>query len=336
MKHFSTRAAALASAGILTACGGGSDPTPDPAHFSGPDDSMATRISAATSLDDAAVFETTAKTTQLDYDADIATQLPDTPMTVRLFRTSPTAAPSLVIETEEGDFSFGPEDLDRWGNFSKENSGSRTTSRGWLDNANGYRIREDGDFTNDAGQRIDPQSFKYHVPFVVWSWNEEEEISLRHMAAIGLETSPSDMPQARTAYYNGYGWVELHRVDDPGERVRYGVDEIYLTASFEDGTISGRFDDWELWGDDEAVKTQIAYDLSPTLIEGNGFSSSLAPSASCATISGGACPTMPDSIVSGKFYGPYAAEAGGTIETGQFTFDGANWVGVGTFNTAEE
>ena len=336
MKRFFACSLALA-AGFLSACGGGSDPATDPAHFAGPDDSMATRISAATSLEDAATFETTAKALQLDFDADATTQLPDEPMTVRLFRTSPTAAPTLVMETEQGEHSFGPEDLDQWGNFSKENSGSWTTSGSWLSHANGYRIREDGAFTNDAGQRIDPQSFKHHVPFTVWAWNEETEIGLRHMAVIGLETSPGDMPQSRTAYYNGYGQVDLHRVDDPGDRTRFGVDEVNLTANFDDGTVSGRLDEWVLWQDDgSGVLTEISYDLLPASIDGNGFLASLAPSASCA-FSGNACPAVPDSSVAGKFYGPYAAEAAGTIETGGFAdSEGVNWIGIGAFNTAEE
>ncbi len=319
----------------LAACGGDSTPPANPQHFSGPDDSIATRISSATSLEDAATFQTSAKVLRRDFAADTTTQLPDVPMSVRLFRTSPTAAPTLVIKTEAGEYSFGPEDLDDWDNFFKENSGSWTVSRSWLSHANGYRLDEDGDFVSAAG-RIDPQSFKYHVPFAFWTWNEDEEIATRQFAAIGIATAPSDMPQSRTAYYNGYGRIEFYRVDDPGERMRFGLDEVYLTADFADGTISGLLDEWELWEDDDAVPTEISYEFLPTPIDSNGFSTSLAPSASCATIAGLTCPTMPDSNVTGKFYGSYASEVGGTIETGEFEFEGENWIGIGAFNTAEE
>ena len=56
MKAFSTCALALAAAGHLSACGGGVGSGGDPAQFSGKNDRIATRISGATTLEEATTF----------------------------------------------------------------------------------------------------------------------------------------------------------------------------------------------------------------------------------------------------------------------------------------
>ena len=186
----------------LAACGGDGSPPPDPKHFSGPDDSIATRISAASSLEEAATFEADNcdGTPARDFDADTVTQLPREPMTVRLFRTSPDTL-SLVIETASGEFSFGPEDadpdilgrvLDRGLQFAGVFDGN------WLGYANGYYKVPDSD-------AIYPENLTYHVPFIVDRTARPKTSRQITFGVIGLETSPSDMPQSRTAHFQGVG-----------------------------------------------------------------------------------------------------------------------------------
>ena len=55
MNRHASRVPALAAAGLLTACGGGGNDG-DPAHFSGRNDSMASRISDARTLEEATTF----------------------------------------------------------------------------------------------------------------------------------------------------------------------------------------------------------------------------------------------------------------------------------------
>ena len=63
-------------------------------------------------------------------------------------------------------------------------------------------------------------------------------------------------------------------------------------------------------------------------IDGSGFTGTLAPAAGCDRIT--------SSTVNGGFYGPYADEAGGTIQ-GEFTrADGSEEIGIGIFYTNRE
>lgn len=313
----------LAAALALAACGGDGSPPPDPKFFSGPDDSVATRISAASSLEEAATFEAATTAIQRDFDAETTTQLPREPTTVRLFRTSPDTL-SLVIKTASGEFSFGPEDLDDWGEFWKEDYISlagQTGQRSWLRNANGYGINDNG--------AINPAIFRFHFPFTVQDYTAEDSLT-EHWGMIGLETSPSDMPQSRTAHFRGWGEMKFYQSAQPREREKFDIDQVYLTADFANNSISGLLDKWVLVEGGSDSPTGISYQLMPTEIDGNGFSGSLAPSASCSDAS---CYAMPDSSVVGKFYGPYAAEVGAIIETGTVTdAEGVSWVGFGTFS----
>lgn len=315
----------------LAACGSGGDSTPplDPRYFSGPDDSMSMRINAATSREEATPFHTSAKVLERDFDSEagtgVARQLPDESMIVRLFRTMPEGMPSLVIEKDSGELSFGPEHEDD-NNFRMDNYGSWAWGRDWLAQANGYRLDDDG--------IIDIQDRKHHIPFSISSWLEDEERAIQHIAVIGIETAPRDMPQLKTAHYDGRGRLEVWPVNDPltRERMSFYINRVSLTANFADDTISGSLNEWEVRvGRGDRTPIGSVYDLFPTAIDGNGFSTSLSPSASCSDI----CPTMPDSNVEGRFYGPYATEVGGTIETREFSHDGRDWIGLGVIYTAD-
>ncbi len=311
----------LAAALALAACGGDGSPPPDPKYFSGPDDSIATRIRAASSLEEAATFEAAATAIRQDFDAGTVTQLPREPMTVRLFRPSPDTL-SLVIETASGEFSFAPEDLLPSGDFLKEDYGSWASRGDWLGNANGYRTSD-----NDAIRAL---NFKFHVPYIFWDATTERSWTT-HFGMIGLETSPGDMPQSKTAHFRGRGNVDFYQSAQPRKRENYHIADVSLTAYFANNKISGLLDDWVLFEEDGSESpTGISYQLTQTDIDGNGFSGSLEPSASCLDV---LCGDMPNSSIAGKFYGPYAAEVGATIETGTFTdAEDVEWVGVGTFS----
>ena len=296
----------------------------DPVYSFGPDDTLAVLISSAASLDDAVTFKAEASALHHNWEDTRTEELPGRVVSLKLFRTSPTAWPNLVIEAGGRQMTLGPEHVyDVHGNYynPEEQIWANTHSGGWLAVANGFYLDEDGD--------IDPLSTRYHARFGLHISGAR---GFDHHGVFGIETFPDSVPGQGTAHFDGDAYILFQVVDD--QRWADLQSEIHLTADFDAGMLHGNLFDREIWDPDTEMHEEfpgIAYELAPTAIDGNGFSTSLV--ADCGSDDGD-CPPMPDSRVAGKFYGPYAAEAGGTIATGEFTWRGDTWVGVGSFGSA--
>ena len=306
----------------------------DSVYFSGPDDTLTNLFSSATSLDDAVTFKADVNAMVHDWENSTHMLMPDQPVSLKLFRPSPTAVPTLVIEAGERQMTFGPEHVDDDGedyfvdNAPDERIWAWASGRGWLGHANGFGVdEEDADFESPAG-RIDPVWTKYHLSFGFYVAGEDNR-DLRYEGVIGIETPPGDMPRQRTAYFDGGANIRVFSTGNEYHQLKMDSD-IHLTADFATGMLHGSLVDWEIWDsmtDTEEEEPGTKYELVPTAIDGNGFSTSLVPDCDC--------PHMPNSLVSGKFYGPHAAEAGGTIVTGEFMLEGQTWIGIGRFRSTD-
>lgn len=228
-KRILATAAALSGLALLTACGGGGNGTTatgtqqNPQNFSGPNDSLATRISEAGTLQAATTF--TAKTVGLNHSHENGepseTVFADPQdMAVRMFRASadPGTPPTVVVALDGGGpVTFMPEHAgDRnWRfpgtgnhhipNESPDDDGNgEADARKWfwtwdgypLDHANGF------DWEGRADGKLYPKERKHHVALGYFATGEPED--MRRLAVIGLHTAPDDMPtHSVRAVYEG-------------------------------------------------------------------------------------------------------------------------------------
>ncbi len=320
MTRFGTIATTIAAIAMLAACGGGDgtetggmpgERPSDPGHYSGEGDSMAARISNATSLDAATAF--TARTVGLDHtfdddDVNNAELADNEDITLRIFRTSPDAVPTFVVTLGGEATTFGPEHAPEDEHYSIEGPGDSDDKFLWtwagypIDHASGF---DWGDWIEE-GKR-NPLKRQFHIPVgIYYSRGDQGLADLRRYAVIGLETPPGDMPSVE-AVYEGSVRIDSYPEDGARDRERFDAD-ITLTADFSANTIGGVMDNWENRDADEDLSA-ISFMLTPATITGNGFSTSMAPSAACTE-----CPEIVSSTVAGKFYGPAASETGGTIQ----------------------
>ena len=325
-----TTATALSGLALLTACGGGGTTTapPNPQSFSGPNDSVATRISNARTSDQATAF--TATTVGVDFipGGKVESAEPEE-ITVKIYRTGPNAVPTVELTRGDDVMTFGPEHAPDGENYrvprSAEDAQDNRNLWMWagypIEHANGYEV-------HDNGER-EAQSRKHLVPLGFWI-NTEEADPLRN-AVIGLHTRPADMPtHSIPAFYEGWAFLESWQADNGANHSRFRG-ELRLEADFDGGTISGTLHDVHeevIRGDDESgyqPREGLAFVIPETAIDGNGFAGTLEASNGCV-----GCPQDMSATVNGGFYGPYAKESGGTIQGG-FTRDGVEEVAVGIF-----
>ena len=322
-------ATALSGLVLLTACGGGGGGAtpPDPQSFSGPNDSMATRISNARTSDQATAF--TAMAVGIDYVDGGAAPVDPEEISVKIYRTGPNAVPTVELTRGDDVMTFGPEHAPDGGNYRVPRSAEDAQDNRDLWMWAGYPIRHaDGWYVNDEGERR-AQSRRHLIPLGFWI-NTEEADPLRN-AVIGLHTSPADMPtHSIPAFYEGWAFLESWQVDNGANRSRFRG-ELRLEADFDGGTISGTLHDVHeevIRGDDESgyqPREGLAFVIPETAIDGNGFAGTLEASDGCV-----GCPQDMSATVNGGFYGPYARESGGTIQ-GSFTRGGVDEVAAGIF-----
>ena len=162
MKAFSTCALALAAAGLLSACGGGEGSGGDPAHFSGKNDRIATRISGATTIEEATTFTAEAVGINRGEENELAD---GEDIAFRIFRTSPDAVPTFVVTFNGETTTFGPEHVpENRTSYRIEGPGDTDVKRlvtWWgtpLEHADG---RYWGDWTEG---RFVPLDRKHHFP----------------------------------------------------------------------------------------------------------------------------------------------------------------------------
>ena len=229
--------------------------------------------------------------------------------------------PTFVVTFNGETTTFGPEHVtdDGW-EYRIEGSGDTGVKWLWtwsgspLEHADGRRW---GDWTEG---RYIPVDRKHHVPVGIQYYGDP--VDLRRIAVIGLETAPGDMPThgVRARYRGGVGL----NVYNEGRRQDF-VGDITLVADFSESTIGGDMDGWEFrneGNDGWEALPGLSYTLADTAISGNGFTTSIASCTGCRI-------EVVDSTVSGKFYGPYADETGGTVQA-EF---GNGAVGIGAFYT---
>ena len=323
-KRYTKHVLAMSATAALAACGGGSgsdrtdtDTMPeeqpsDPGYYSGEGDSMAARISNATSIDAATVF--TARTVGLDHtfddnDVNIPELADNEDITFRIFRTSPDAMPTFVVTHGGETTTFGPEHAPDNENYSIEGPGDSDDKFLWT--WAGYPIEHAWgfDWISEEEGLGEPLNQKYHIPVgIYYSRGDQGLADLRRYTVIGLETAPGDMPtNSVRAVYEGSVRIDSYPEDGARDRERFDAD-ITLTADFSANTIGGVMDNWENRDLDEDLSA-ISFMLTPAAITGNGFTTSMAPSVACTE-----CPEVVSSTVAGKFYGPSASETGGTIQ----------------------
>ena len=338
----------FATAALLSACGGGGSgsgsgagtgpnqpQTPsDSAYYMGDDDSMAARISNATSLEEATTFKAMTVGMNHTFDANdnnIPELTESQDITFQIFRTSPDAVPTFVVAHGGETNTFGPEHAPDNENYAIEGPGDSDDKFLWtwagypLDHASGF---DWGDWIEE-GQR-NPLDYKYHIPVgIYYSRGDQGLADLRRYAVIGLETAPGDMPTHDvSAVYDGIVRMDLYPLDGESDRTRLDA-SITLTANFSESTIGGVIDNWINRDDDSDDLSEVSYMLTPTTIAGNGYTTSMARSAACPD-----CPELVSSTVAGKFYGPAGSETGGTIQA-QFRGDdeSSDDIAVGIFYT---
>ena len=316
----------MSAVGLLTACGGGGTNNtpgtgPDSAYFSGKNDSMATRISNAGSLEEATTFK--ARTVGMDHTWGEENALAESEdITIQIYRTSAVAVPTFVVTYNDETTTFGPEHAPDNENYEIEGDQERSlwTWDGYpLDHASGF---DWGDWTEDND--YDPRNRKYHVPVAIDY--DADPTDLQRYAVIGLETVPGDMPtHGVRALYEGRVYMNVYPTDGTNPRIRHRAD-IELTADFSKNTVDGVMENWEDRNDNESLPG-LSYTVTAATISGNGFTTSMAPSPTCT-----GCMEVVDSTLAGKFYGPYADETGGTIQ-GEFKDGDEDLVGIGVFYT---
>ena len=312
-KRILATATALSGLALLTACGGGGTTTspPDPQSFSGPNDSMATRISNARNSDQATAFTTT--TVGVDFTEEGVVAADPEEITVKIYRTGPNAVPTVELTRGDDVMTFGPEHAPDGENYRVPRSAEDVQDDRNLWMWAGYPINHaDGYEVHDDGER-EAQSRKHLIPIGFWI-NAEEADPLRN-AVIGLHTRPADMPtHSIPAFYEGWAFLESWQVDNGGISSEFRS-ELRLEADFSEGTVSGVLDrveerlnvDGVRLGDYEP-REGLAFVIPETAIDGNGFAGTLEASDGCV-----GCPQDVSATVNGGFYGPYARETGGTI-----------------------
>ena len=244
--------------------------------------------------------------------------------------------PTFVVTYSGETTTFGPE---HWAPNTYFNEGSGDTDYKALWSYGGNLLEHaDGRYWGDWTEgRYIPMDWKYHVPVTIYFGGDEADQDL--FAVIGLETAPGDMPTHDVrARYRGGAWLDVPATGGNGETQHLDGD-VTLIADFSEGTIEGTLDDFRtrivslnlsadrgnrvVYGPWEG-RPGLSYTVAATAISGNGFTTSMAPGPDCS-----GCVGIVDSTVSGKFYGPYAEETGGTIQA-EFS-DGT--VGAGVFYT---
>ncbi len=302
--------------------GGGGVVIPQPVTATDDNNTIATRIAAGTTFPTQAV--------ELDYGLEVSNGIPtnrwhranrqDVPMTVRLFQPDTDPVPTIVITHGGGDTTFGPDDWQSQGNDNYDQGQgidrSRTVFWTWNGTVPDYAAGE-----TDA---------RYHMP-IAQAFNKPDS-DVRRYAVIGLETVR--LPTEATATYDGYAQLDLFPKEPTGQ-YRPLESDVSLTANFADRTLAGDLTNWRERGDSGRRFPDLTYTLSATEFDGAGFTGTLAPGTDCMT-----CPRVVTSGVAGTFYGPAAAEAGGTItveldNTAGLWAGEPNSVGIGTFTTAQ-
>ncbi len=322
MNQHATRVLALAAFGLLAACGGGGNGG-DPAHFSGKNDSMASRISNARTLEESTTFRAEAVGINLGEENEL---VDGEDIAFRIFRTSPDVAPTFVVTHNEETTTFGPEHLGAQvelpNNYFIEDLGDNNDKWLWTWAGRPLELADGRYWGGWTEGRYIPSDWKHHFPVNIYYNGDPTD--LRRIAVIGLETAPGDMPTHDVrARYSGRVSMQTFPADSGPFRDFLG--DIALIAHFSEGTIGGFSDNWRVWNEGWQDLPALSYTLADAPINGNGFTTSVASCAGCDV-------QVVDSTVAGKFYGPYADEAGGTIQA-EFS-DGA--VAIGAFYTDQD
>ena len=159
-------------------------------------------------------------------------------------------------------------------------------------------------FVDEAGTTVSAFLFNPDTVFAstlgyttygAWSLDFEAGTP-QHGFALGVETPVFDMPTAGSATYGGGGTYTEAFADG---LVLDGQNIVFAAADFGAGTIRASIN---LVEDDGGVRTLRSRDMA---IDGSGFRGGLAGQGCAAAYAGGA---------EGRFFGPGAAELGGTFE----------------------
>lgn len=183
-----------------------------------------------------------------------------------------------------------------------------------VDRRNGGFIESDGT-TIIAENEITHTELVYYEPSVgdfeyqnLGTWTNGEETGRISVASVGLPTAPNDLPGV-TATYSGYATGISER---DGEMF-YTVAGATVRTNFATATLSTT-DTMKISLDTEVQSSASDHDLSGTLqISGSGLSGKVTSGVGSGT-------------ASGSFYGPQAAEVGGTFEV-----SGTGEVHIGAF-----
>ena len=326
-----TMATALSGLALLTACGGGGGTTvtgasQNPQHFQGKNDSVAARISGATTAEGATALTATAFGVNFEEDGKV-TLAEREEISVKIYRTASGAVPTFEVTHGENTLTYGPEHAPDRRNYRVQSADGEDTGGLWtwagypIVHANGHYMNDDGD--------VGIKREKYLIPMGFW-YETEAADPLRH-AVIGLRTAADDMPTHEvTAFYEGQVRLRARQAENGRDRIELDSD-LLLEASFADGRISGTIDNWRREVFRGRVKLSedrlggLVYVIPETDITGNGFAGTMVPGDDCQV-----CAEDIAATVNGGFYGPYAAEAGGTIR-GTYTNEGVDHVISGVF-----
>ena len=291
----------------LAGCGGGSTdsnigslpapaPTPAPTPVPPPAPTLSDLIS-----DPANTFEPVSKSLHVDWDADTAS------VTDRFSITSVASDGdngfhvAYVMDGTEQTVHFLKSDLDEYGTYFVDVDGSRYWLWSYGDSFDGvnYGVGRDFRYFDPLGSSY-PGGGRTHLVY-------------------GIRTG-SDMP-AGTATYRGYMFADdydntLDSISNSVARSRISG-SLTLTADFTDSTLDGRIFSLRVRAPDasgyESMSSTTRFDITDGMIADDGFTATLTGADDDADTPLAQSVRGYTGDMSGRFFGPEAAEVGGVF-----------------------
>ena len=153
-------------------------------------------------------------------------------------------------------------------------------------------------------------SYKYLIPIRSYTSSDDDRYTDRSFGVAGLETPVSQMPRTNAVVnYTGGFQVENFTKGSPDLNARtayFGA--LSLDTNFGNGLISNGLLTVNIQNINNTgnVSANGTFDLAPTVLSGNGFTTTISSNVPGLSIN-------PGSEVTGKFFGDIAQEVGGTI-----------------------
>ena len=198
-----------------------------------------------------------------------------------------------------------------------------------LEDAEVYIWSWTGSFTPDDDDHTDGASFRNYHDLHGWSF-VEAGWEHRGASASGLQTMPENLPTGSAAF-EGYMIGEWWDADEPEflgvEGKTFIQADLNLEANLDDGTISGRMDEflvpsWHSASGENEPLAGSSVDIASTMIDEARFAADWVGNGPMDVSPGETLHGFTGRII-GEFYGPAAEEAGGVLSGQRAAMGGA-------------